>query len=56
MISFEALVDKYIPEPKHVERAECTNSIICECQRRSCMGYTVKVDTFWRSIKRMESI
>lgn len=32
----------------------CQKNFICDCQRRSCPGYTVSSETFWRRMKALE--
>jgi hypothetical protein len=45
----ESLADR-IPEPA-TERPECGKTILCECNRRSCIGRTVNTSYYVRKIR-----
>lgn len=40
-------------DAKYSTKPDCTNNIMCECQRYKCEGRIKSVNTFWKELKQL---
>lgn len=47
---YEDIIHALVPD-EQPEQVDCSKSILCDCQRRSCLGRTVSTSYYVRKIK-----